>query len=161
MKPDIDNRIAEGSIPARFDTRVIEITPEAVIVDPPESLPADRWAVVTSAGRDLALSRLTAVGLPLPGVLVGADDVAVGKPDPEGYLKAARALGITPSRIVVVEDTPAGAQAGRAAGAFVVGICTTFPRVAGCNILIADLRGMRVTGAGPGSALRFLLRPTS
>ena len=33
VKPDIDNRIAEGSIPARFDTHVVEITPEAVIVE--------------------------------------------------------------------------------------------------------------------------------
>ena len=36
-------------------------------------LPADRWAVVTSAQRDLALSRLTAAGLPIPTVLVTAE----------------------------------------------------------------------------------------
>ena len=44
------------------------------------ALPRSRWAVVTSAGRALAVARLTAAGLPLPAVLVTADDVSPGKP---------------------------------------------------------------------------------
>ena len=55
VKPDIDNRISEGSIPARFDTRVVEITPEAVIVEPRESLPADRVFLLTGYHTDFAL----------------------------------------------------------------------------------------------------------
>ncbi|NTV39923.1 MAG: HAD-IA family hydrolase [Demequinaceae bacterium] len=81
------------------------------------SLPADRWAVVTSALRDAARIRLEGVGFPAPLVLIGADDVTRGKPDPEGFLAAAEALGVDPGRCVVFEDSPAGLEAALAAGA--------------------------------------------
>lgn len=123
-----------------------------------QSLPRISWAVVTSAGHDLARARLAGVGLPPPDVLVGADDVTRGKPDPEGYLKAARALGVAPSRVVVFEDTPAGAEAGRAAGAFVIGLRTTFPHVAGCDVLVANLEDVRLVPPLAGSAIRLALR---
>lgn len=113
-----------------------------------EALPPDRWAVVTSAGRQLARGRLARVGLPAPHVLVGAEDVRAGKPEPEGYLRAARELGIAASRTVVFEDTPAGAEAGLRAGATVIGMRTTFPEVAGCAALVTDLRGIRVGRSG-------------
>jgi sugar-phosphatase len=89
------------------------------------ALPRDAWAVVTSAGRELAHMRLTAAGLPIPGVLVCGEDTAAGKPAPDGYLAAARALGAEPGDCLVVEDVPAGIAAGRAAGMLVVGITTT------------------------------------
>ncbi|MGH2819523.1 MAG: HAD-IA family hydrolase, partial [Actinomycetota bacterium] len=60
-----------------------------------------------------------------PGVLVTADDVTRGKPDPEAYLRAARALGAFPQDCVVIEDAPAGIAAGRAAGVPVIGVTTT------------------------------------
>lgn len=120
------------------------------------ALPPDRWAVVTSAGHQLALRRLAAVGLPLPRVLVGADDVAHGKPAPDGYLRAATALGVTPARTVVLEDTPPGAQAGRAAGATVIGLRTTFPTVAGCDFLVPDLRAIRVSEPA-SAAIRLII----
>jgi sugar-phosphatase len=122
------------------------------------ALPPDRWAVVTSAGHQLALTRLAAVGLPLPRVLVGADDVEHGKPSPEGYLKAARSLGFSPDRIVVLEDTPAGAQAGRAAGAVVIGLCTTFPTVEGCDVLVPDLRAIRAELVAGSTVIRLTAR---
>ncbi len=81
------------------------------------SLPDDAWAVVTSAVRAAALARFDAVGFPSPRVLIAADDVTRGKPDPEGYLAAAHALGVDASRCVVFEDTVAGIRAARVAGA--------------------------------------------
>jgi mannitol-1-/sugar-/sorbitol-6-phosphatase len=90
-------------------------------------LPPGSWAVVTSGTRALVTSRLAAAGLPLPAVLVTAEDVAAGKPDPEGYLEAARRLGRPPADCVVVEDAPAGVQAALAAGMRVVGLTTTHP----------------------------------
>ncbi len=87
-------------------------------------LPADRWAVVTSATRRLAEARLDAVGI-LPKTLVAADDITRGKPDPEPYLLAARTLGVDPARCVVFEDAPAGLTAGRAAGMTTVALATT------------------------------------
>ncbi|WP_221358738.1 HAD family hydrolase [Streptomyces beigongshangae] len=88
------------------------------------SLPADRWAVVTSATRRLAEARLGEVGL-RPKNLVAADDITRGKPDPEPFLLAARRLGVDPARCVVFEDAPAGLQAGRAAGMRTVALTTT------------------------------------
>ena len=114
------------------------------------SLPADRWGVVTSAGRRLAVSRLTAAGLPVPRVLVTSDDVDRGKPDPASYLEAARQFAVPADRTVVFEDTSVGIAAGRAAGATVIGVMTTFPTLEGCDYSIQDLRAIRrVTGHGP------------
>jgi sugar-phosphatase len=74
------------------------------------------WAVVTSADTRLAKARLTAAGITAP-VLVTTDDVATGKPDPAGYLRAAELLGVAPANCLVVEDAEVGLQAARAAGA--------------------------------------------
>lgn len=92
------------------------------------SLPPDRWAVVTSGTRPLAVSRLKAAGLPIPSVLVSADDVSNGKPDPEPYWKGAEKLGIAADRCIVFEDTPPGIDAGRAAGMPVIALTTTYGR---------------------------------
>lgn len=82
-----------------------------------ERLRGTRTAVVTSASRALAESRLAAAGLPLPDVLVAAEDVAAGKPDPAGYRDAADRLGAAPDRCLVLEDAEAGIRAGLASGA--------------------------------------------
>ena len=84
-----------------------------------------RCAIVTSCTRDLALARLRAAGLRAPDVLVAAEDVVRGKPDPEPFLLAARTLGVDPSRCLVVEDAPAGLRAGRAAGMTTLAVSTT------------------------------------
>jgi sugar-phosphatase len=82
-------------------------------------------AVVTSCTIPLAIARLRAAGLPIPEVLVTPERLRRGKPDPEGYLLAARCLGVDPAECTVLEDAPAGIEAGRAAGMHVVGITTT------------------------------------
>jgi sugar-phosphatase len=87
-----------------------------------DALPAGSWAVVTSGRRELAVARLRAAGLPVPSVLVCAEDVPAGKPDPTGYLRAAVELGLPTAECVVVEDSPAGVAAGVAAGATVLGV---------------------------------------
>jgi mannitol-1-/sugar-/sorbitol-6-phosphatase len=74
------------------------------------------WAVVTSADLRLAKARLGAAGIVAPA-LVTVDDVRAGKPDPEGYLRAAELLGVAPQDCLVVEDAEVGVTAGRAAGA--------------------------------------------
>jgi sugar-phosphatase len=92
------------------------------------ALRADRVAVVTSATPGLAAARLGAVGIEPPAVMVTADDVSRGKPDPEGYLTAARRLAVDPAEALVVEDAPPGIEAGRAAGAAVVAVTSTHAR---------------------------------
>ncbi len=105
--------------------------------------PSSRWAVVTSASPALLRARLAAAGLPLPGVLVSGADVSVGKPAPDGYLKAAGALDVPISECVVVEDSVAGIAAGRAAGAgHVLGVGQG-ALVTDADTVVADLRGVR------------------
>ena len=91
------------------------------------------WAVVTSADPPLARVRLAAAGI-RPALLVTIEDVRHGKPDPEGYLLAARKLGVDPRRCLVVEDAEAGVGAGRAAGATVAAL-----KGVPADIPIADL----------------------
>ena len=90
------------------------------------ALPSGSWTVVTSGTRDLATGRLAHGGLPIPERLITADDVEHGKPDPQPYLAGAEALRIDPPQCLVVEDAPAGIEAGRAAGMTVLALATTF-----------------------------------
>jgi HAD superfamily hydrolase (TIGR01509 family) len=90
-----------------------------------ESVPGERFAIVTSGSRSLAVARLRAAGLPVPQVLVTAEQVQNGKPDPAGYLRAAALLGVDPAHALVLEDAPAGVEAGLAAGMTVVAVLTT------------------------------------
>jgi mannitol-1-/sugar-/sorbitol-6-phosphatase len=102
---------------------------------------ADRVAVVTSGTRPLALARLAAVGIEPPAVIVFADDVERGKPDPEGYLTAARRLGVDPAEALVVEDAPPGIEAGRAAGMAMVAVVSTHAReeLAAADVVLESL----------------------
>ncbi len=88
-------------------------------------LPNDRWAIVTSAPRALAVRRLEAAGISLPSVIITAEDIPRGKPDPACYQLAARNLGWAADDCAVFEDAPAGIAAGEAAGAAVVVITAT------------------------------------
>jgi sugar-phosphatase len=90
-----------------------------------DALPSGSWAVATSGPRAGATERLRSAGLPLPDVLICAEDVLRGKPSPDVYLLAAAGLGVDPTRCVVIEDAPAGIEAARAAGMAVVALTTT------------------------------------
>ncbi|MFJ3486087.1 HAD-IA family hydrolase [Pseudomonas sp. NPDC090202] len=89
------------------------------------ALPPTRWAVVTSAPRILAERRILAAGLPLPEVMVTAEDVSHGKPAPDCFLLGAQRLGVDARDCLVFEDAPAGIAAAEAAGAHVMVITTT------------------------------------
>jgi mannitol-1-/sugar-/sorbitol-6-phosphatase len=97
------------------------------------------WAVVTSCTVPLARARMGAAGLPLPEVLVTAESVSTGKPDPQGYRLAAHRLGVPIGDCVVVEDAPAGVQAGRTAGATVLGVGTGPLEPTGADLFVASL----------------------
>jgi sugar-phosphatase len=110
-----------------------------------QKLAPQEWAVVTSASRALARTRLQSVQLPVPAVLIGADDVEHGKPHPEGYLAAARRLGVDRRLCVVFEDTPPGLEAARAAGMRGIGISTTYAyEQLGAVDCIKDFEGVRI-----------------
>jgi mannitol-1-/sugar-/sorbitol-6-phosphatase len=125
LRPDLDAGAESDAIDA-LQTRdvdgVVALPGAAELLAPGAPWPV---AVVTSGIVPLATARLRAAGLPVPGVLVTPERVRRGKPDPEPYLTAAHDLGDDPAGCVVLEDAPAGVQAGRAAGMRVVGITTT------------------------------------
>jgi sugar-phosphatase len=109
-------------------------------------------ALVTSADLALARVRMTAAGLPFPSLAITAEQVGASKPDPEGFLKAAAALGVDPADCLVFEDSEAGISAGRAAGMRVVGVG---PRAAahGPTVHVPDLTAVRVTSGADGALL--------
>ena len=93
-----------------------------------EQLPAAKWAVVTSGIRAVAEFRLRYARLPVPVVMICADEITRGKPAPEGYLAAASRLGYSSGDCLVIEDAPAGIESARGAGMRVIAITTTFGR---------------------------------
>jgi sugar-phosphatase len=84
-------------------------------------------AVVTSGSTELATARLRGAGLAPPAVLITADRIEHGKPDPEPFLLGARELGVTPSRCLALEDAPSGIESARAAAIPVVAFRTSHP----------------------------------
>lgn len=119
-----EQEIAEHAEKVRLAER--EYTSEVVALDGArallDSLPSRLWAVVTSNDTEVARARLRSAGLPVPEVLVSADDVEHPKPHPEGFLLAARQLGVEPAAALAVDDSPIGIAAARAAGMTAVAV---------------------------------------
>jgi sugar-phosphatase len=114
------------------------------------------WAVVTSGPRALATGRLQKASLPIPHVMITAESVAKGKPEPDAYLLAASRLGVPPGECVVLEDAPAGVLAGQAAGMAVIGVATTHEagELAAADAVVHGLAAIEVRdGPGPGRLL--------
>jgi sugar-phosphatase len=104
-----------------------------------------RAAIVTSCTRRLAAARISASGLRAPALIVTADQVSRGKPDPEPFLLAAERLGVSPADCLVVEDAPAGLASARAAGATTLAVTTTNPAERlDAHAVVADLSAVRL-----------------
>jgi sugar-phosphatase len=129
----------------------IEIETPGGIVEVPgaaefvASIPSELTALVTSAPLLLAKTRMSEASVPIPPVVVPAEDVSRGKPDPEGYLHAAALLGRSPAETVVFEDAPAGIESALAAGAQVVVVGTYDGPAADGLPRIADFTRARAT----------------
>jgi mannitol-1-/sugar-/sorbitol-6-phosphatase len=124
-----------------------------------EALPAGSWTVVTSGTRALATGRLAHGGLPIPERLITAEDVERGKPDPQPYLAGAAALGIDSADCLVIEDAPAGIEAGKAAGMTVIALVTTFEASAlvAADYVVGSLSDVVLGSATELSDGRFML----
>jgi HAD superfamily hydrolase (TIGR01509 family) len=138
LRPDLSEDEASAAAQRQLELEYVDVADVTATPGAPGLLAElDRlglpWAVVTSADVTLARIRLAAAQI-TPPLLVTIEDVCHGKPDPEGYLLAARKLGADPQRALVVEDAEAGVAAGRAAGAVVAGL-----RGVEADIRIADL----------------------
>lgn len=115
-------------------------------------LPSDRWGIVTSGPRRLALARIGAARLPVPRVLVTADDVVTGKPDPTPYRLGAERIGYPSEQCLVVEDAPAGVTSAGAAGCPVLGLVTTYPALD--TVTVPDLTSVTVEVSADGLTVR-------
>jgi sugar-phosphatase len=123
-------------------------------------IPEGRWAIVTSASRALAEARLARAGIAVPPVLVTADDVARGKPDPACFLLGAARLGVDAAHCLVFEDTVAGLTAGDAAGAAGLAITETHNYSIGtghpigtAHPAVRDYRGLAVAADADGLSI--------
>ena len=123
------------------------------------SIPHGRWAIVTSGTHGVASARLRATGLPIPDVLITADRVKQGKPDPEGYLAAAAALGLTARACIVVEDAPAGVEAARRGGMRCIAVTSTHTptELTAATTVVPELRAISVARGAEGE-LQVTLR---
>jgi len=152
LKPDIDKveglKLIEDIEVA--DTADLEVLAGVRVLL--ESLPAHRWAIVTSATRRLLLGRLKAAGLPVPDRIISGDQVKLGKPDPEPYRRGAELLGVQPQDCLVFEDAPSGVRAGVAAGCKVLGVLGTHSaeelREAGANWIVSSLTKVQTKTRG-------------
>jgi len=117
------------------------------------SIPDGHWCVVTSGTRYLATARLRLGGLPVPKVLVTADDVTNGKPHPEPYLKGAELLGFKPADCLVIEDAPAGIRSAHAAGMKAMALTSTYPaaKLLEADTTVKKLEQIQVTSNGAGT----------
>jgi len=109
-------------------------------------LPAGSWAIVTSGTRAVATARLVAARIPVPSIMITAESIERGKPDPDCYLKGAEALGVAPRDCIVVEDAPIGAAAARAAGMRLIALTTTHraDQLEPADLILPDLTGLTV-----------------
>ncbi|PYX82521.1 MAG: hypothetical protein DMG70_14490 [Acidobacteria bacterium] len=116
------------------------------------AIPSGRWCVVTSGTKHLAASRLQGARLPVPKILIAADDVKEGKPHPEPYLKGAQGLGANPAECLVIEDAPQGIQSARAAGMKVIGLASTYSasQLAEADAVVKQLEQLAVRNGRSG-----------
>ena len=157
LRPDIDPEVGLRYIEDLEMDDVADLVVLPGVKALLESLPAERWAIVTSATRRLLLGRLKAAGLPIPERIISADMVERGKPDPEPYRRGAELLGLRPEDCLVVEDAPSGVGAGLAAGCRVLGVVGTHSaaELAGAQWIVGSLEGVAVTVGAAGLEVRF------
>lgn len=150
---EVDGALAEIEAMEVADADGIIVLPGALAAL--AALPAGRAAIATSCTLPLARARIAATALPAPAVVVTADAVAVGKPDPAPYLLAAQRLGADPARCLVVEDAPAGLVAGHAAGCATLALTTTHaPGELVADLVVGTLAEVRFDAGADGIRLR-------
>ncbi|PKY07585.1 putative glycerol-3-phosphate phosphatase [Aspergillus campestris IBT 28561] len=148
----------EGRIPKEYGSDAVEIPGARALLSSLDEAGA-RWGVVTSGTRALVDGWLDVLGLTHPRMLIVAEDVEQGKPDPGCYLLGRERLGLSESEneVVVLEDAPSGIRAGKAAGFKVLALTSTHSLEqcleAGADLVVEDLRSVSVRGVEGGKLL--------
>ncbi|AEO54133.1 hypothetical protein MYCTH_2296323 [Thermothelomyces thermophilus ATCC 42464] len=145
----------EGLLPKLYGNDAVEIPGARALLQDliAQSAP---WTIVTSGSLPLVSGWLTVLNLPTPPHLVTAESVAVGKPDPACYRLGRERLGISGAekQVLVLEDSPAGIRAGKAAGCKVLAVVTshTVEQVLGAepDWVVRDLSSLRLVSVEGG-----------
>ena len=161
LLPNADHA-AENAVVERMEIEDVEgVIPLPGTTELLYALPVDRWAVVTSCSRALALVRLRVAGLPVPAKMVTSTDITNGKPHPEPYLRGAELLGLAPGDCIVFEDAPAGIRSGKAAHSRVVAFQTTesaeLLRQAGADWIVKDAASISLAATNGADGISLLL----
>ena len=161
VAPHLDSAKEAAAIEASEVSDTVGLVKIAGAPELLHSIPSDAWAIATSGTQAIAATRLAFGGLPMPEVLITAGDVEKGKPDPEAFNFAAIMLGVKPPSCVVIEDSPAGIQAGRAAGMHVVGVLSstyTAEELSQAHVIVRKLSDIEVIEAPKGGLGRLIVR---
>lgn len=143
----------EKEIPDKYGENIKEIPGSVKLVTDIINLSSledrERIAIGTSGTNYMATKWFEILGLTKPKVFITSESVKNGKPDPEPYLLCRKGLGYEGySKTVVFEDAPAGIQAGKSAGSYVIGIASTFTvdQVIsfGADIVVSNLNSVKV-----------------
>ena len=159
LKPDLD---PEEGLRTIEDIEMVDVDDLKVLPGARallESLPQERWAIVTSATGRLARERLRVAGLPAPERMISAEMVERGKPDPEPYRRGAELIHSPAADCLVVEDAPSGVGAGIAAGCRVLGVLGTHTedelRAAGASWIVRSLEDVSAQTGPKGLSLNL------
>lgn len=152
----------EGLIPKEYGGDAVEIPGARSLLASLDQAHAP-WGIVTSGTRALLTGWLDVMSLSRPDNLVVAEDVSAGKPAPDCYQLGIERLGLTAektrAKVLVVEDSPAGILAGKAAGCQVIGLATTHRieqlRASGADWIVADLRSVIFVGLGADGSIQL------
>jgi sugar-phosphatase len=150
--PNADHQVENREVERREIEDLEGVVPLPGALELLNSLPEDRWTIVTSCTRALAEVRIKAAGVPLPKKFVTSNDIVNGKPHPEPFLKGAAVLGFSAENCIVFEDVPAGVRAGRTSGARVIAFTTTVQadalRQAGADWVLRSCADVRLRSSG-------------
>ncbi|KAL8703383.1 MAG: hypothetical protein Q9201_003439 [Fulgogasparrea decipioides] len=154
----------EGLIPIEYGADAVEVPGARSLLASLDRVNAP-WAIVTSGTRALATGWLDVMDLSYPKTLV-AEDVSAGKPAPECYRLGIDRLGLIAgqvrTQVLVVEDSPAGVLAGKAAGCQVLGLATTHSteqlKDSGADWIVEDLRSVLVVGLSADGEIQIEIR---
>ena len=160
LRPDLDEPGVMKGLRDIEDMEILDVVDLKVLPGVRallDSLPPERWSIVTSATRRLLLGRLAAANLPLPARVIAGDDVVHGKPHPEPYITGAKLLGFEPADCIVFEDAPSGVGAGVAAGCRVLGVLGTHEasQLTACKWIVRSLGDVKASVAAHGLKLEF------
>ncbi|KAI1275644.1 HAD-like protein [Xylaria sp. FL0933] len=145
-------RQMEALLPQKYGKEAVEIPGARALLQQLIAVNAP-WAIVTSGTEPLVHGWLNVLGLPHPEHLVTAESVENGKPDPTCYKLGWSRLGLSAdAEVLVLEDSPAGIRAGKAAGCKVLGLVTshTMEQVVAAepDWVVEDLRSVKMVARG-------------